>query len=405
MAKAEADHPRPKKGLHMDKHTFGRARPSKVAGGHALHSSPPRDTHFRDLPDPPGDEPYHLDLVTVISEADYAAIKSAKKLTFHLNGDMGGIKDGMPQQLVAKGMEADFEDGAAASENPAFLYILGDCVYYNGEIERYYAQFYEPYEFYPRPIFAVPGNHDGENLDTGKTLDGFMRNFCQKQPTLMPEAMSSGRTAMTQPNVYWVLRTPVANIVGLYSNVPEGGQIKQPQLDWLIEQLKTLPHDVPFIVTLHHPIYSADDHHSGSTYIKKTLEEAAEQSGRHPDLIFAGHVHNYQRLTKTLEGGGDVPYLVVGAGGYYNLHHVQKVDGEAMITPTVFTDKEGEQVVLNSYTDDHHGFARIEITEDKIVGRYYQVPRPQDPFSKGNQLRDYWEYDWKAKRYLANALR
>ena len=34
------------------------------------------------------------------------SLQSAKKLTFHFNGDMGGIKNGMDQQLVAKGMEA-----------------------------------------------------------------------------------------------------------------------------------------------------------------------------------------------------------------------------------------------------------------------------------------------------------
>ena len=37
-------------------------------------------------------------------------------------------------------------------------------------------------------------------------------------------------------------------------------------------------------------------------------------------------------------------------------------------------------------------------------GRYFTVPRPQEPFSKGSQLVDLFEYDWKAKRYIPNAL-
>ena len=203
-------------------------------------------------------------------------------MTFHLNGDMGGIQYAVPQELVAKGMERDFDPHADASETPAFLYILGDCVYFNGEIKEYYKQFYQPYEFYPGPIFAVPGNHDGENLDAGEsTLEGFVRNFCADHPVMRPESGDSHRTAMTQPNVFWTLVTPLANFVGLYSNVPAGGDIRQPQVNWLKQQLQTLPKSVPLFVSLHHPVYSADDHHSGSTYMKKVIEDAAVASGRH----------------------------------------------------------------------------------------------------------------------------
>ena len=35
----------------------------------------------------------------------------------------------------------------------------------------YYSQFYKPYQFYPAPIFAIPGNHDGITYDeTMETL-------------------------------------------------------------------------------------------------------------------------------------------------------------------------------------------------------------------------------------------
>ena len=138
---------------------------------------------------------------------------------------MGGIEYAVPQELVAKGMEHDFDSTKDASENPAFLYITGDCVYFNGQILEYYKQFYQPYEFYHGPIFAVPGNHDGENLEGDNTLDGFVRNFCAPRPIKLPESQDSHRTAMTQPNVYWTLLTPLFNIVGLYSNVPAGGDI------------------------------------------------------------------------------------------------------------------------------------------------------------------------------------
>ncbi len=390
----------------MATYVSGRPRPSQ-ATGFALHADPGtahRDLRYRELPPPTGEAPFHLDLETVLPAATIEGIKRAGKLTFHVNGDMGGIRDSVPQTLVAKGMESDFAPNPAPGANPSFLYVLGDCVYFNGEVKEYYAQFYQPYEFYPAPIFAVPGNHDGENLPDEDTLQGFMRNFCAAKPVVMPEAGDSGRTAMVQPNVYWVLDTPFASFLGLYSNVPEGGAIRQDQQDWLVGQLKELTTERPVLLCLHHPVYSADDHHSGSTHMKEILDEAFSKAKRTPELILAGHVHNYQRLTRPLPAGKQLPYLVAGAGGYHNLHHVKKVDGESMVPPVVFDATDGDAVTLERYCDDHHGFLRLEVDQELIVGRYYSVPRPQDSYSKPSKLQDYFEFDWRNRKYRPNTL-
>ena len=71
---------------------------------------------------------------------------------------------------------------------PAFFFHLGDVVYNFGEGQYYYDQFYEPFRGYDRPIFAIPGNHDGmvfgDETDTPQmpTLTAFLRNFCAEAP-------------------------------------------------------------------------------------------------------------------------------------------------------------------------------------------------------------------------------
>ena len=380
-------------------HVFGLARP-QAGRAASLHQAPPRNTAFRDLPPPTGSAPFRLDLKDVVAPAVHEAIVRKRKLVFHLNGDMGGIEYAVPQELVAKGMENDFQ--ADASEPPAFLYVTGDCVYFNGQVGEYYKQFYQPYEFYLAPVFAVPGNHDGDNLPDDQTLDGFVRNFCAPQPVKMPESGDSHRTAMVQPNVYWTLLTPQASIIGLYSNVPAGGEVRTPQKEWLASELATLPRDLPLLLALHHPIYSADDHHSGSTYMKDLVAEASAAAGRHPDAILAGHVHNYQRLTRDNGDGGKTLFLVTGAGGYHNLHQIMKVNGRRLIPPAVFHDSGGDAVTLENYSDDHHGFLRVELSDGVMQGQYYEVPRPQEPFSKGSHLLDHFRFDFRQKAYLPN---
>lgn len=47
------------------------------------------------------------------------------------------------------------------------------------------------------------------------------------------------------------------------------------------------------------------------------LDVAFDASGRVPDLVLSGHVHNYQRFTRTLTSSQTLPYIVIGNGGYH----------------------------------------------------------------------------------------
>jgi hypothetical protein len=175
-----------------------------------------------DLPPPTGIAPFHLDLAAVLSKDVMDKIISDKRMVFHSVGDTGGVNTTTYQQHVATYMELDFQGNDHA--NPAFFYHLGDVVYYDGEVSNYHWEFYEPYLHYPAPIFAIPGNHDGDvdpNDQFNKpsdSLKGFVRNFCSQAAVHLPEASDAPRDAMTQPNVYWTLNTPLATIIGLYTN-------------------------------------------------------------------------------------------------------------------------------------------------------------------------------------------
>jgi acid phosphatase type 7 len=158
---------------------------------------------WRDLPPPTGALPFHLSLDSVLSAEAMQSIESSGTLVFHAVGDTGGVNTPTYIGNVASYIKADFS-GNDTSTHPSFFYHLGDVVFCDGELANYFPEFYEPYRNYPAPIFAIPGNHDGDVAPQTKesSLEGFLRNFCSPAPGHTPEAHDATRTTMTQPNVY-----------------------------------------------------------------------------------------------------------------------------------------------------------------------------------------------------------
>ena len=375
---------------------FGTPRPSHEGISPTRLAQPRGNQEFHTLPTPTGAAPYHIGLDTILPAADINSIKAAGKLVFHLAGDTGGIKDPIPQSIVIRKMEEQL--AAPHADRPAFFYIPGDVVYFNGQSSEYYSQFYQAYENYHVPIIAIPGNHDGDpGPSSVPSLDAFIRNFCNAVPVLTPEAQDVSRHAMTQPNCFFTLNAPFLTIVGLYSNVPEGGQIEQDQIDWFVNELKTAPTDKALMVAVHHPAYSFDDHHSGSTHIRDVLDQSFQKAGRTADLVVTGHVHNYQRFTRT-QNGRQVPILVAGAGGFHNLHHMIKaVDGGNLQVPMHVPS---ENLMLEDYVDDRHGFLRFTVDAHHVVGEYFTVPRSHESWSQPARKYDSFILDWKHGKLL-----
>ena len=299
----------------------------------AYFKSPYYELHQKQLqpvPEPTTDPP-RMNLSDILDDPTIAAIAAAKKISFHSVGDTGAAKLTGPetQESVADMMAADVQSGG--TDAPSFFFHLGDVIYYFGESQYYYDQFYEPYRAYDRPIFAIPGNHDGMVHDpTVPTLKAFLVNFCATQPGQSPDAGELVRSTMSQPGVYFTLDAPMVSVIGLYSNVLEGPgvissqggryPISDAQLNFLQTELSRLKPsreagERAVIVAVHHPPLSADAKHGGSTGLSNDIQTASQKAGLWPDAVLSGHAHLYQRFTRHVNGQ-DIPYITSGSGGF-----------------------------------------------------------------------------------------
>ncbi len=355
--------------------------------------------YFHKLPPPTRPAPFRMALAEVLPPEQMARIAASRRLVFHAAGDTGNAGHDLGYQLnVAKHLERQLTP-PNPGDRPAFLYILGDVVYFNGEESKYAAQFYDIYDFYKAPILAIPGNHDGDNLADDTSLGAFVKQFCAPTPTHSPAALEAVRDTMTQPNPYWTLTTPLLTIIGLYTNVPEHGLLdepnaaEQPQEDWFLKELAEAPKDRPVLVALHHPPYSLDKGHGASDLMGALLERAMAQTGRVPAAVFTGHVHNYQRFTRR-RGAAQIPHVVSGCGGYPSFHQMLAAFTTPSATPW-------PDVTLDCFEVTRKGFLRVTVTDTLLTCEFFTVPLPDEPEDGPTVLRDRFVLDWK-KQVLVN---
>src|ERR1700733_11137219 len=185
-----------------------------------------------------------------------------------------------------------------------------------------------------------------------------------KNPTQLGSLKtSSSRTQMDLPNVYWTFTTPFATIIGLFSNVSETeAELHPDQIAWFKGELAAADPKLALIVAIHHPPFSGDTEHSGSSVAEKVLFESFAATGRYPHLILSGHVHNYQRFTVTQAGRHGtfaIPCIVTGAGGYTKLGKLHKIGSHFPEVPMQVSDT----LRLEQYDQENFGFLRLEISE------------------------------------------
>jgi Calcineurin-like phosphoesterase len=332
--------------------------------------------------------PPTMALADVLSQATVNAIAGTGQLVIHCVGDTGGIERAEPQLAVADAMTADVEGKTWASGQPAFFYHLGDVVYFFGQESYYPEQFYEPYRNYPGPIIAIPGNHDGfmfKGEPAGYSCEAFVDNFCTAAPT--QGAPGFDRTTMTQPGVYFTLDAPFVRIIGLYSNAGEtsgslgNSKIGTAQLTFLTSELKRYASDraadknnknpQALVIAVHHPPFTGSSEHMPSAAMLKAMDTCCTQAGGvWPDMVLSGHAHLYERYTRTMKSDGrQIPYIVSGNGGYYDLSGLKKnQQGQKPVAgKQTESDGAGNTISLDSYSDTQFGFLRITFSATSIA--------------------------------------
>jgi uncharacterized protein YukJ len=348
--------------------------PGKPNGsGYVFADVNPEDASGQYIPDPDGDTyktPFvvaqskghtrgpvptprkypRLDLASVVgtNPPGYSTNSGGKSIAFDVIGDSGAPnQDSLGRELKVTDLMA--QDAQASP--PAFLFHVGDVVYFYGEQDYFYSQFYEPFRAYPAPIFAIPGNHDGVTYNSSMiSLDAFQKAFCASEPGRWLGSGGILRSAMTQPGVYFTLDAPLVSIIGLYSNCGESlGWLDEQQLVYLYQELVRLKKlrsgGLPAVIlAIHHvPRWFPGQKDPNSTAVDATCKKA----GFWPDAIISGHAHLYQRAVRQ-DTGKDIPYVITGAGGYA-INPQQEVAKQYMATLTSSGGRLGRVILESGY--------------------------------------------------------
>jgi Calcineurin-like phosphoesterase len=263
-----------------------------------------------------------------------------KEFSFLLLGDTG--EGDMSQYAVVPCL-------MARSEGTDFAVIASDVIYPEGEIDGYADKFFRPYQGYPKPIYALPGNHDWYD-----DLNGFMRIFCAA-PEPPPEprvplwplrpwlrsliwrrsgpadeaALAAGQALRgrpeqqaVQPGPYWMIDTPSLRIIAIDPGI--GGRLDAAQGEWF---RRVSAGSKPKLLITGKPIYRDNRHYPCPIEGGGTVDDVARDPRRGFVAVIGGDIHNYQRYPVQV-GDRVLHYFVAGGGGAFMhaTHQIPRVD-------------------------------------------------------------------------------
>ncbi len=190
---------------------------------------------------------------------------------------------------------------AIADAHPEFLCFGGDIVYNGNDANdwKVYDRETAIWREQEIPVYPALGNHDLHGSEKEA-----LGNYFERYPEL-------------QGNRYYAVDAGNVRMLTLDTSLDE---VSGPQGEWIKQQLDHLQGNVDFVVFLmHHPPYtsSTDAKKYGGGHSARSSEQAfarmLEERQPHTHarfVVFAGHVHNYERHEQ-----GGVTYFVTGGGG------------------------------------------------------------------------------------------
>jgi hypothetical protein len=246
----------------------------------------------------------------------------------------------------------------------SFAFVCSDVIYPAGASADYHAKFYGPYNGFPAPIYAIPGNHD---WDDG-SLTGFMTHFAaaadgsRPDDALEPVCSALGflgwrrrfwrgvqpdrstdvavahalaardvrarrianrddvalRYPAAQPGSYFRIRVGRVWLIAIDTGMT--GQLDEPQAEWL---LAVSAEPGPKLLLTGKPLawdgrLRGDDIAWSEPAARPASVRKIVEDPRHGYVgAVGGDIHNYQRYTRELEDGRTLQYLVAGGSGAF----------------------------------------------------------------------------------------
>jgi 3',5'-cyclic AMP phosphodiesterase CpdA len=337
-----------------------------------------------------------------VFEAEAIARKSARQpFRVAVFGDCGA--DTPAQRAVA------FEVYQA---RPDLVVHPGDIVYSRGRITEYRTKYFPIYNAdRPSPdtgapllrsvlFMATPGNHDTATSDLDRYPDAQAYFFFWRQPLqgphwpdlarLAPPLMGSPEDVQNVRQAAGVRLPRMANFSFEYGSAHWTMIDSNRYVDWTHPELRAwLERDlaaarkIPWrFVVFHHPGFNSSKAHFNDQWMRE-LDEIFRK--HKVQIVFAGHVHNYQRsfplrykqgsweVEKSWDGTGaanppGVIYIVTGAGGA-NLYN-----------PEQQGDPASWQSFTRKFISQVHSFSLLEIDGPSLVFR--QISKTGDELDR-----------------------
>ena len=325
---------------------------------------------------------------------------------------VGDLANGKPEQNAIA-----FQ---IAQQKPDFLLALGDIVYSGGRVSQYMHHYWTTYNDVSTPgektgaplmasvpFYPIIGNHDADNSKLPDYPDAFAAFYFFSVPKNGPGPGTWNTALGRDPKVAQAFRVRAgaeypalseysfdygpAHIVCLDTNSYTTTEAIQP---WLEKDLLASRQPWKF-VCFHAPAFhTSQEHYSEQKF--RLLEPVFEKCG--VDVVFTGHVHNYQRskplrftpnppkrdargrvngtfafdsvfdgVKNTVPNG--IIHIVSGGGGA----KLYKTDLPKTVARMLAESPENYQPFTEKFTSDQHSFSLADLTPTTFEMRQMSI--------------------------------